>query len=231
VGGYIYSHGDHDAWVHLYVQGEGTLQVGDEQVIVRQTTDYPWAGDVRVTLDLASPATFQLHLRIPGWCQQYGLSVNDFPVGDSQMPADGYAHIARKWSPGDVVRLSLQMPVQFVQANPLVHQTLGRVALQRGPIVYCLEGVDHDHVRLDSIVVRGDVPANNIFRSEWSPALLGGVTVLRGSGVTTPGDTDWTNQLYRFKASQYEPVELTAIPYYAWDNRTPGEMRVWLRTG
>jgi uncharacterized protein len=228
VGGYIYSEGEHDAWVHLYAQGKGILEIGDWKLVIRQETRYPWDGDVKITLDMPAPATFRLHLRIPDWCQSYQLWVNDYPMTGSQIPADGYAHIAREWAPGDVVRLRLDMPVQYVQANPNVPQTLGRVALQRGPVVYCLEGVDHDNVPLDNIILRGDVPATDVFTPEARPELLGGITVLQGSGVLAE-EPAWGEELYRAKPSQYKSINLTAIPYYAWDNRAPGEMRVWLR--
>ncbi|MCL5996474.1 MAG: glycoside hydrolase family 127 protein [Chloroflexi bacterium] len=230
IGGYIYSEGEHDAWVHFYVQGEGRLQVGDLPVRICQVTRYPWDGEVRLTLDMTAPATFRLHLRIPGWCQQYQLWVNDFPMADCQIPADGYVHISRQWVPGDVIRLNLEMPVQYVEANPSVSQTLGRVALQRGPIVYCLESVDNEQLPLDGIIVRGGVPASEMFMPEYRPDLLGGVIVLHGTGGLA-GEQPWGNELYRNKTAQYKPVRLTAVPYYAWDNRAPGEMRVWLRIG
>jgi DUF1680 family protein len=230
IGGYIYSEAEHDAWVHLYVQGEGRLIVGGTPLAVRQETRYPWEGDVRITLDMAQPATFRLHLRIPEWCEQYQLWVNDFPLTDSASPVDGYVHISRQWTPGDVVRLHLEMPVQYVQANPLVPQMRGRIAIQRGPLVYCLEGVDHEGAALDNIILRGDVPAADVFSVEWRADLLGGVNVLKGVAALS-SETDWGATLYRNKPTQNKAVPVTAVPYYAWDNRAPGEMRVWLRTG
>jgi DUF1680 family protein len=229
IGSYIYSEGNYDAWVHLYMQGEGKLFVGGTALRLRQKTQYPWDGDVWLTLDMPVPATFRLHLRVPGWCQQYQLWVNDFPMADAGIPADGYVHVAREWVPGDVVRLHLEMPVQYVQASPNVQQMHGRVALQRGPVVYCLEGADHEGIALGRVVLRGDVPAADVFTPEYLPEFLGGVAVLHGTGMMVD-EPAWAGDLYRARSTQLKPVRLTAVPYYAWDNRAPGEMRVWLRT-
>ena len=228
VSGYMYSQGERDAWVHLYAEGEGRLQVSDRQVTIRQLTRYPWDGDVRLMVQVDAPADFTLHLRIPGWCQKYQVSVNGTPMLHSQS-ANGYLAIERTWTTGDTVYLNMEMPVTYVQANPNVHQMLGRVTLQRGPVVYCLEGCDHEGIALDSIILRGDVPADTIFRPEFHADLLGGVVVLRGTGVHGTQQS-WDGALYRSKAEQVNPTRLTAIPYYAWDNRAPGEMRVWFRT-
>ena len=229
VGGYVYSQGDQDAWVHLYAEGEGKLQVGERQVTLRQVTRYPWNGDVCLMVQVDAPATFTLHMRIPDWCAQYQVAVNDEPVAQTDRPVNGYLAIERTWVTGDSVHLNLEMPVTYVHANPNVHQMLGRVALQRGPVVYCLEGCDNDNIPLDDIILRGDVPADTIFEPEFQADLLGGVMVLRGIG-TQVKEQDWEGALYRPVTTQPEPINLTAIPYYAWDNRAPGEMRVWFRT-
>jgi DUF1680 family protein len=126
------------------------------------------------------------------------------------------------------VVLNLTMPVRYVYANPNIRQTLGRVALQRGPIVYCLEGVDHGSICLDRIAL----PANDL--SHWQTGhhdeLLGGVTALRGVG-TVIDERGWGDNLYRFVAPEITPINVMVVPYCVWDNRSPGEMRVWLRTG
>jgi hypothetical protein len=229
VGGYVYSQGDRDAWIHLYAEGEGKLQVGEKKVTLRQVTRYPWDGDISLMVQIDSPTEFTLHMRIPSWCQQYRVAVNGVPVTQTSRPVNGYLSIERTWATGDSVYLELEMPVTYVQANPNVHQALGRVALQRGPVVYCLEGCDHGNIPLDELIVRGDVAADAIFRPEYRATLLGGVVVLKGTGKRTP-EQDWESKLYSAKMTQLEPIELTAIPYYAWDNRAPGEMRVWFRT-
>jgi uncharacterized protein len=229
VGGYLYSQGENDAWVHLYAQGEGELVISNASLKLRQTTRYPWDSDIKIEVGIDQPRDFTLHLRIPGWCAKWTVAVNQLPITNYQF-SNGYIAITRTWSPGDVVNLNLEMRVQYAQANPNVHQMLGRVALQRGPVVYCLEGVDHPGVALDDILLRGDVPAADLFQPEWRPELLGGVTVLRGQGAVG-ADPEWGGALYRFKSAQVKPVEVIAVPYCTWDNRAPGEMRVWMRTG
>ena len=136
----------------------------------------------------------------------------------------GYVRVARLWQTGDSVVLSLDMPVQRVWAHPDVRDDSGYVALQRGPLVYCLEGVDNavplNHIRLSK-------EAN--FESYFDPTLLRGVTVIRGEGSALETG-DWDGVLYRTTPPSRRPYSFVAIPYYAWDNRQPGEMRVWIQT-
>lgn len=138
---------------------------------------------------------------------------------------DGYVHITREWQPNDIVQFTMEMPVTAVRANPQVRQTLGRVALQRGPIVYCLEGVDNGQIELDRIAiddkqVKQMAPAHEV-------GLLGGVTVLRGEAELV--DAVWGEPLYGTHAPVVVATPITAVPYCVWDNRAAGVMRVWLR--
>jgi len=234
VGGYFYSTGPNDAWVHLYGQSTAQLQVAGHALGIAQRTDYPWGGQVRLTLTLAAPMTFALHLRVPGWCGHYSLAVNGTPLSaslgqgpDSVSVHNGYLTIQREWHSGDALQFNMDMPVQTVYAHPTVRQMQGRVALQRGPLVYCLEGVDHGGAQLERIsldpagIDRGTV--------EHQPGVLGGVSLIHGQGRILD-DAGWDGQLYRPRPSSSRPIDLTWVPYYAWDNRAPGEMRVWLRT-
>jgi DUF1680 family protein len=156
------------------------------------------------------------------------VKVNQSPIPNLQSPRNGYIAINRTWKAGDVVEFNMTMPVQAVYAHPSVRQMQGRVVLQRGPLVYCLEGADHDGAQLERISI--DPSTLNQFEVTHRPDLLGGVTVLRGSGHINT-DAGWDGLLYRTsKPSSTKRIKLTAIPYYAWDNREAGEMRVWLRT-
>jgi DUF1680 family protein len=135
----------------------------------------------------------------------------------------GYAWIERAWRPGDVVTLSLPMPVERIEAHPAVHEDAGRVALQRGPLVYCLEEVDNGpHLR--DVVLPRDVA----LEASYDADLLGGVVVIRGRGWRRDA-TAWGGDLYRPAGSSTQATTVTAIPYYAWANRAPGEMLVWMR--
>jgi hypothetical protein len=137
----------------------------------------------------------------------------------------GYTRIEREWKPGDRVTLSLPMPVERVRAHPNVKQDLGLVALQRGPLVYCLEAADNPGP-LDRIVL----PEGSALAARHEPSLLGGITVVEGpAGRAT--DDGWSGELYGTSAPAKEGVRLRAVPYYAWDHRAPGEMRVFVRAG
>jgi DUF1680 family protein len=171
-----------------------------------------------------APTRFALHLRIPGWCDQWQAAVNGLP--QNAPASSGYLHLAREWQPGDSVTLDLEMPVRYIYANPRVRQTVGRAAIQRGPLIYCLEGVDHGGRSLDGIVLPPDSAAWQI---EFRADLLGGVSVLLAESHST-ADPAWGEALYRYDAPARESIRLTAIPYCVWDNREPGEMRVWLRS-
>ena len=223
VGGYMYSEALDDVWVHLYATGTATVNVADTQVTLKQETDYPWDGTVRITMGLEQEERFGMNLRIPGWCRDYKVSVN------GRLPEhkiiDGYAWLERNWNDGDVIELKLAMPVERIHAHPAVKADSGLVALQRGPVVYCLEGVDNG-AGLQRIVL----PKSEELRVETQPDLLGGVAVLRGQALVEQ-DADWDRALYRAKPAELKPAEITAVPYCVWDNREPGEMRVWVREG
>lgn len=227
IGNYFYSSGASDLWVHLFAGNNAEVKIGDSPVKVQQTTRYPWDGAVRLDFELDQPQTFTLHLRVPGWCQQYQVSVNG-QAQDFQPEPNGYLAITRQWQTGDSVAYTLDMPIQPVWANPAVRQLEGRVAIQRGPLVYCLEGVDHGEMILDQISVDPQKIASE-FTLEYKPDFLGGVTVIHGQGTAIDA-SQWGAELYGSHAPAEQPIKLLAVPYYVWDNRQPGEMRVWLRT-
>jgi DUF1680 family protein len=150
--------------------------------------------------------------------------VNGQPATDTPVER-GYLVLDREWKPGDAVDLSLPMPPFRVEAHPRVLADAGRAALQRGPLVYCLEGVDNPWP-LHRIVL----PAEAALTPRHEPGLLGGVTVLEGPAERTT-DEGWSGALYRAAKPATEAVRIRAVPYYAWDHRAPGEMRVFLRAG
>ena len=134
--------------------------------------------------------------------------------------------VERVWQADDKIKLELAMPVERMYAHPNVRQDTGCVALQRGPLVYCLEGTDNK-VPLHRIVVPGTAAE---LASHFEPDVLGGVTIVRGNALIEE-DTDWLGMLYRSRLASLQSSSITAIPYYAWDNRQAGEMCVWLREG
>ncbi|HEX6970664.1 MAG TPA: beta-L-arabinofuranosidase domain-containing protein [Limnochordia bacterium] len=222
LGGYIYSEAEDGAYVHLYVSSRAELSIGGTDVRLEQHSDYPWDGRIRLRVFPASPGRFALCLRIPGWCRSHAIRVNGEPVVAPLRR--GYARIEREWEEGDTIECELAMPVARIWAHPAVPQDAGLVALQRGPIVYCLEGVDHE-VALHRIALPEDRP----IRARFDPELLGGVVKLEAEALALD-DTGWEGALYRDEPPALRPVRIQAVPYYAWDNRAPGEMRVWLRS-
>jgi DUF1680 family protein len=222
IGEYVYSTDDEGVWVNLYAQG--AAQVRALGLSLDVSTRYPWDGAVTLSMGLPAPKAFALRLRVPAWCEAWSLRINGKKPGPHQVK-DGYVHITREWQPGDAVQFNMEMPVMAVRASPLVRQTLGRIALQRGPIVYCLEGVDNGQTELDLIAI-SDRQAKAM-QPVHDAGLLGGVTVLQGSVQST--DTAWGDALYGKSAPAYAPKSITAVPYCTWDNRAAGGMRVWLR--
>lgn len=232
IGSYFYSTNIAPAapglWVHLFGGNAAEVMVDDLPVSIRQETLYPWDGSVKIELQPQQPSNFTLHLRVPGWCENYQVAINGKGIS-LQPKSDGYLAITREWKPGDQVSYQMEMPIRPVFANPAVRQLQGRVAIQRGPIIYCLEGADHGGIVLDRISVDpADIQTS--FTLEFRPGLLGGAAIIHGTGQVLD-DQDWGSELYRNVRLPIRPIEITAIPYCLWDNREPGEMRVWLRTG
>lgn len=226
VGGYMYglSPDEGTVHVHLYAESEAEIEIQGAPVRFSQKTRYPWEGTVTIEADCDGPVEFALALRIPGWSRGAELTVNGEPVEIAGVEQKGYAVVRRAWRAGDQVRLELPMPVERVRAHPKVRENAGKVVLQRGPIVYCLEEVDNGP---DLPAV--ELPVGSELRAEWRPDLLGGVTVIKGSALRWDEEA-WKGRLYAAGAAPAKrPVEITAVPYAVWGNRAPGEMLVWIR--
>lgn len=224
IGSYFYSTSNDTLFVHLYNQNRSTLTVGGTTVRLAQQTNYPWDEQVEMTVGLDAPARFKMALRIPEWCRSYTLSVNGAAV--QAAAARGYVTIEREWANGDTVTLRLAMPVERMAPHPEIRQDAGCVALQRGPVVYCLEQVDNGP-RLANVAL----PREAKLEASFDANLFGGVGVISGEGVRVePGE--WQGSLYQpqsvVKVMQ-KPQPIKAIPYCFWANREPGEMRVWIR--
>ena len=227
LGSYFYSTGENDVWVHLYAQGRVRLKVNGSDVSLHQVTNYPWDGNIRIEVNPANPQAFMLHLRVPGWCEGWSLCLNGDPVPDVQPQANGYLVIEREWHAGEFVEFRMEMPIQAMRAHPAVRILQRRFALQRGPLVYCLEGVDHGNNFLDRIAINPKQILSNEFSIDYQPNLLGGVCAIHGKGDIVD-EKGWERKLYRNSESASKYMDVMAIPYFAWDNRNPGEMRVWI---
>ncbi|MBM7587352.1 DUF1680 family protein [Bacillus pakistanensis] len=225
LGGYIYSQSMDDLIVHLYIQGEAKFDLHGQQIKLKQKTEYPWKGKVTLHIDLEKPDVFGVKLRIPEWCKEAQLKVNNQEIEMTGILEKGYVRMEREWKNGDTVELDLFMPVERVYSHPNVRQNVNDVALQRGPLIYCLESVDNVE-SLHKISLSKDGNLTTIY----DETLLGGVIKITGDAEVV-GYTDWGNRLYWTEKVKSQPFQIIAIPYYAWDNREPGQMRVWIPEG
>jgi len=236
--GYLYSVSDDTVWVHTYTANEAHIALPDGRVVgLIQRTRYPWDGNI--TIDVLSEGSFSLKVRIPGWCEDRGavVLVNAEPSTLRARPGT-YVNVRRHWQVGDTICLRLSMPARRVQAHPYALENVGRVALMRGPLLYCLEAADNAFGDLRDVVL----PPDSALAEEFQSNVLGGVVLLHTQAELVPPGSEWPGRLYRTarpamdEAHSYgvhkngaRSVNLLAIPYYAWANREPGAMQVWLR--
>ena len=228
--GYFYSTSKDGLYVHLYDNSQLDWHLEDGTGIkVVQRTKYPWAGSVDLSVSPAKPTEFAIYLRIPGWSQATQVKVNGTPVSGAD--AGHYLTVRRRWSPGDTINLQFDMNPQVMQANSRIVDDYGRVAVQRGPLVYCLEQVDQpDGVALYDVSVDLRQKASTQFDEQFEAGLLGGVVVLKHLGAITEKSVSDGKLYSPYAASsqQTRKVELRLIPYYAWANRTATPMQVWM---
>ncbi len=226
--GYFFNLSEEGLWVHLYAQGTARIVLpAGHTVTLHQSTHYPWNGDIE--LEVEGMGRFTLFLRVPGWAAGATVEVNGRPWEGAVLPGT-YAAVEREWASGDVVRLHLPMPVRRMVSHPYVEENAGRVALMRGPLLYCVEGVDHEGLDLRDLVL----PDTAEVASTFMPDLLGGVVTLQARAEVDPPATGWGERLYRRgplpASGTGRPCTVTAIPYFAWANRGAGSMRVWQRS-
>ncbi len=222
---YAYGKSDDAIWVNLYGGSalDTKLANGDYVKLVQQT-EYPWNGRVRIRIAACGKRAFALRLRVPGWTEHASVRINDGPADDSPR-SQSYFEIRRVWHPGDFVDLNLPMPVRLMTANPLVEEDLNQVAIQRGPVVYCLESPDLPaDVRLSDVLIPPDIQLT----ARYDRRLLDGVVVLEGRALARAQE-NWTGKLYQqFQPTNLKAIPVKFIPYSVWQNRGPSEMSVWL---
>lgn len=222
LGQYIYTAGHNTIYTHLYIGGRAEFELDGTSLTLTQETNYPWDGNVRLKLTDFGEKEFTLALRIPAWCRNYKLTVNGKGLEAGVDIIMGYAKIKRTWKDGDTVELSMDMPVQLIQANPKVRADAGKVAITRGPLVYCLEEVDNGS-NLPSI----SIPLECSFEYEADDSLPNGAVAIRTTAFRTV-DNDWSDELYRPAVNTEKKISIKAVPYCMWCNRKPGEMIVWI---
>jgi hypothetical protein len=216
IGERLFAVGRGGVWTALYAGAKTTISLPDTELHVSEETNYPWDGNITLRLDPQPAAEFSVYLRIPGWCREpYRVIVNGQPV-DAGTPVRGYVAVRRRWQPGDWLRLELPMTVRREYAHPLVRANVGRTALTRGPLVYCIEQADHpDGVR--NVYLPADAPLEARIGHELGEQMV----VIRGEAAAVTGYNEDGTRSTR-------PAPIVAIPYFAWNNRRPGEMVVWI---
>ena len=226
--GYTASVGGRDIYLHLYIKSRVTLQLPDGAVILDIDTNYPWDGDVDIKVIAAPDSPFTLHLRMPWWSAGATVATEGAArLHLETLRPKGFAAIHLSGGAGASVHLSLPMEIERVESHPHVTSNLGRIALRRGPIIYCIEGADHKDIDVWDV----QLPSNARLTTAHKPELLGGVTVIEADALCG-ASKDWTGVLY----APYSPVSklsmrsvrMKAIPYYAWANREPGSMQSWI---
>lgn len=215
IGDYMYSVSEDIVYVHCYMDGETQLQTQNQEVTLCQKTNYPYEG--KIELRTKTEGNYTIALRIPSWCRAYHLSIN----GEALYPSleKGYAYLSSAWQADDCIVLELDMPVALVEANPRVPNLCGRVAIMRGPLVYCAEGIDNPDFSLR------DVRIENASDFQVSMETICGKTMPMLYGQTVIRKD--FQELYRLCSQDMEHVTLKLIPYFAWANRGVTEMNVW----
>ncbi len=227
LSGYLYSVAGNAVTIHHYIAGAARISLAERDVDLRQTGNYPWDGEIAITVKTAGE--FELRLRIPGWSGAGVIvTVNGELIGVDPTPGS-YSALHRSWIAGDVITLSLPMTVRRIECHPAVTENTGRIALMRGPLLYCAEETDNPDLDLLTAMLSASEKTESRFESE----LLDGVTTLSIPVETRGSMDDWKSELYRTvdRSCSDAPVggTLKLIPYYAWANREPGPMRVWIR--
>ena len=199
IGNYIYASSDDALWVNLYIGNTGQIRIGETDILLTQETDYPWDGSVKLTISTSQPLEKEIRLRIPNWCKTYDLSINGKRINVSEKK--GYA-VIKDWKSQDVIALDMDMPVEIVAADPHVKENFDKRAIQRGPLVYCMEEIDNPEY-FDQI----QLSPSTTFQTAFVSDILNGIKTIKTNG---------------------RAQSATFIPYYAWDNRKAGKMRVWI---
>lgn len=201
IGSYIYLTHDDEIFINLYIGNSTEFHIGNTSVALDLKTHYPWDGHIELSVEPEAPLHASLKFRIPEWCQRFKLAVNGITLNNPTMQK-GYAVVQRTWNSGDTVALDLHMPIEVIAADPRVAENVGKRAIQCGPLVYCLEAVDNPQPPWEEI--RLD---STTFNMEFKPDVLGGCNIITAQSQKGP---------------------LTFIPYFLWDNREPGKMKVWI---
>jgi DUF1680 family protein len=220
LGSYIHSVNENAVYTHLFIGSESKARVRGKDIVIQMETAYPWEETVTIKFGFEGKLNFRYAFRIPSWCSGYSIRLNGRPV--DAVCEDGFAVIEREWSEEDRIAVNFDMPVTVMEANPRVRENIGKAAVMRGPVVYCLEEADNGR---DLFKIR--LGENPVFSFKYEKDTLGGVVTLSSTGKR---QKDWDEDtLYRQNTKAlFESVDLRWIPYFGWANREPGEMIAWV---
>lgn len=221
IPGYMYSTSPEGVWVHLYASNISEFEINGSKVVIEEKTDYPWSGIIE--FKISGNTRFKLFLRKPSWAKDLSLSVN----GNTVQPIleNGYIVVDRVWQNCDIVKLELNIKPELMESHPNVKANVGRVAIRRGPVIYCVESADNPWGDVWDLEISKDAELEEEYRD-----ILGGVVVVKGKGYLNDPE-NWNNLYLTVKEAKSlkKEVEFIAIPYYAWANREPGPMEVWIK--
>jgi DUF1680 family protein len=224
LGGYIYTAKNNTMMIHLYISNTVNIKLNNIKTDIQIQSELPQKGTVTVLIKVEKPANFTVALRVPEWCTGFICSINGRRIEENSLK-NGYLYLTRIWKTQNKIELNMEMPVRTIEINPMVRQNIGRVAVTRGPIVYCIEEADNGK-NMERIFLTPEPK----FKEIYEPDTLGGITALYTEGLYLD-DSSWdTNTLYRpERPKKYTPKPLKFIPYYSWANRKVGEMMVWVK--
>jgi DUF1680 family protein len=225
---YFVTHDQTGLQVHLYNTSTARLTLNSGQpVVLSMQTDYPWQGEVTLSIDETDGSIWQLRLRKPDWCPVASVAINGETIENPAFES-GYLVLERAWQPGDTVVLALSMRPELIEGHPHIDAIRDTLAIQRGPLIYCFEAADYPQINLMDVRLDKTAPLAAVWREDL---VAGGLMAIQTSGYVLDNG-EWRDRLYRRLSDRddlsLQPIPLIAIPYYAWANRGPGAMRVWI---
>lgn len=220
IGQYIYASKDNSIWINQFINSQAEFNLDNDKINIEISGNYPWDENVKIRVSPPNTISAKIHVRVPSWNKKFQLKVNGDKV--HYQLKNGYAVIERKWEKDDYIDMKLEMQVELIEAHPNIRQAAGKVALKRGPIVYCLEGIDNDNDVFNIKV--SDKTAFNIENTEIAGNKM---PVIKFSALKRRKRKN--EPLYHCVSSEYEKFEAKAIPYFAWANRGKNKMTVWIR--
>ncbi|MDW8034782.1 MAG: glycoside hydrolase family 127 protein, partial [Nitrososphaerota archaeon] len=223
IPGYFYCISQRGVYVNFYATSEAEINYNGLIIQINQKTEYPWSGDIKLEINPMKEEEFSIFLRVPEWSEGAKIILDNKKIVSN---SSGYVEVRKVWHQGDRLKVIFKMPIRSIVSHPHVSNNFARIALKRGPIVYCLEQIDNPEADLWNIMI------TNLSKltSKYEPKLLGGIVTISGEG-TAFNQMVWRNKLYtpleRLNMKN-KRIRIKAIPYYGWGNREPGPMVIWI---